>query len=96
MKVASCIIVLAVAVAFRMVGLGWGLPRTGRNYPYHPDEPVVALAALQVDFAHLQLSPRMFNYGSLSPYLDRLAVDATAATGWMDLKIGRASCRERV
>jgi hypothetical protein len=72
----------------RAVGLGWGLPQPGREYPYHPDEPELAIAVLRVDFGALQLSPRFFNYGSLSIYLDRLAVVAASRAGWVHLAAG--------
>jgi 4-amino-4-deoxy-L-arabinose transferase-like glycosyltransferase len=75
-----------LGLALRTLGLGWGLPQPSREYPYHPDEPVLAVAALQVDFGALQLSPRFFHYGSLSIYLDRLAVNAASRAGWINLK----------
>ncbi len=78
-------VALLIGLALRVAGLGWGLPAAGRGYPYHPDEPVVALATLRIDFGALQLSPRMFNYGSLSLYLDRLAINLVAAMGGVDL-----------
>ena len=80
-------LLLAAAVLLgllvRVAGLGWGLPRPGRDYPYHPDEPLLALAALRVEFGALQLSPRFYHYGSLSIYLDRLGVDAASRAGWI-------------
>lgn len=65
----------------RVLGLGWGLPGPTRAYPYHPDEPLLALAAFRVEFGTLHLSPQFFNYGSLPIYLDRLAYDGAARAG---------------
>ena len=75
--------VLGIAVLARLAGLSWGLPDRHRYYPYHPDEPVLAMAVWQVNFAALQLSPHFFNYGSLTIYLDRIAVDAASRFGWI-------------
>jgi hypothetical protein len=85
---ASWMVTLAVllSLALRVAGLGWGLPGPGRNYPYHPDEPLLALAVLRVDFQAVQLNPHFFNYGSLCIYLDRLAVDGAARAGLINLR----------
>jgi 4-amino-4-deoxy-L-arabinose transferase-like glycosyltransferase len=83
MRVAFVLLVLGLAVGLRAVGLEWGLPTAGRDYPYHPDEPVVALATLQIDLAAGRLTPGMYNYGSLCLFLDRLAVDLAAGAGWL-------------
>jgi 4-amino-4-deoxy-L-arabinose transferase-like glycosyltransferase len=72
---------LLIAGLLRISGLGWGLPTPQRHYPLHPDEPIVALAVLRIDLLNLQLNPGMFNYGSLSLYLDRLALDAMLLAG---------------
>jgi dolichyl-phosphate-mannose-protein mannosyltransferase len=82
------LVTVILGLALRTLGLGWGLPQPEREYPYHPDEPEMALAVLRVDFAALQLSPRFFNYGSLSIYLDRLAVNAASRAGWVHLASG--------
>jgi 4-amino-4-deoxy-L-arabinose transferase-like glycosyltransferase len=74
--------IMALSLILRVIGLNWGLPGPGRSYPYHPDEPLLAIAALQIDFAALQLSPRFFSYGSLPIYLDRLAFDVAGRVGW--------------
>src|SRR5688500_16381846 len=77
-RAARVVIALAVlsATLLRFAGLSWGLPTQQRHYPLHPDEPIVALAVLRLDPLSLQLNPGMFNYGSLSLYLDRLVLDA--------------------
>jgi hypothetical protein len=74
-----------IAALLRVSGLDWGLPTPARHYPLHPDEPIIALAVLRVDPLNLQSNPGMFNYGTLSLYLDRLVLDAVLATNLVRL-----------
>jgi 4-amino-4-deoxy-L-arabinose transferase-like glycosyltransferase len=78
---AGLLAIAALALLLRIIGMHWGIPTGTRFYPLHPDEPDIIYAALQVDFAHQQLSPRFFNYGSLYLYLCRLTIDIVAALG---------------
>jgi hypothetical protein len=79
------LLLFVVALAPRLVGLGWALPDASRYYSYHPDEVVLLAAIDRIQFSELRLSPKFFNYGSLYLYLCRAAIDLAAAAGWAHL-----------
>lgn len=91
---------VALAVLFaallRISGLGWGLPTPQRHYPLHPDEPIIALAVLRIDPLNLQFNPEMFNYGSLSLFLDRLVLDAMLLTETVPIAPGHPAGASRL
>lgn len=62
------------ALALRLWGIGWGLPNAGRHFSYHPDESVVAGAAMGVNPLLLLLDTGFYNYGSLSMLLAGAAI----------------------
>lgn len=61
------VIVLILALCFRLWGVGFGLP-----YLYHPDEPGNVIIAQNI-FKTGDLNPHYFNYPSLFFYLHALA-----------------------
>lgn len=76
-----------VALAIRLVGIGWGLKNDLHNQSYHPDEEVIFMYSQGVDPAHLKFTPGFYNYGTLYLTTLRVASDMTAAyTGGPDLK----------
>jgi 4-amino-4-deoxy-L-arabinose transferase-like glycosyltransferase len=83
------LLLFVIALAPRLIGLGWALPDASRYYSYHPDEAVLLWAIHQVRFRDLQLSPHFFNYGSLYLYLCRGALDLAATVGWVNLPPAR-------
>jgi 4-amino-4-deoxy-L-arabinose transferase-like glycosyltransferase len=61
------LLVCALALAVRLVGLGWGLPNELHVASYHPDEWSTVDTALGM-LRRGELDPRFFNYPSLSLY----------------------------
>lgn len=75
------IIIVILAAALRTWGIGWGLPASGGNFfSYHPDETMVLISAMRVNFFAGQLDTGFYNYGSLFIFLVNFAV--LLATGW--------------
>ena len=64
------LMIVALALVLRVIGLGWALPNAGRLFSYHPDESVVTGASLAVNPFAFQLDPHFYNYGSLSLLLN--------------------------
>src|ERR671917_72933 len=74
---------LALAAVLRTWGLTWGLPHSGRFYPYHPDESVLLHAVCRVNPLWGDFEPGFYNYGTLYIFLSRLAYDfSLVAFGW--------------
>jgi dolichyl-phosphate-mannose-protein mannosyltransferase len=94
--VAALVLLALLALGLRVLGLPWGLPEAGRYYPYHPDEPDLVVAVLNINFGALQLSPRFFNYGSLYLYFCRLGIDAAGALGRLNLMPPRIDASNRI
>jgi hypothetical protein len=59
-------LILGIAVAFRIWGLGYDLP-----YIYHPDEPL-SLSIIQPIFKTGDLNPHFFQYPSVFYYINAL------------------------
>ncbi|MFP4248616.1 MAG: ArnT family glycosyltransferase, partial [Armatimonadota bacterium] len=66
-QIAGIVVVLAVALAVRLVGIGWGLPDDTHLFSYHPDEFHSLRGALSLALG--DANPHFFNYGSLYLYL---------------------------
>ena len=66
-RVAGVAVVLAVALAVRLVGIQWGLPDGTHLFSYHPDEFHSLRGALSLALG--DANPHFFNYGSLYLYL---------------------------
>ena len=81
------LIVFVIALAVRLVGIGWGLKNDLHNQSYHPDEQDIFLFSQQIEPAHLKFTPGVYNYGTLYLSALRVASDMTAAyTGAPDPK----------
>lgn len=79
--------VFAIALAIRLVGIGWGLKNDLHNQSYHPDEEDIFRYSQGVEPAHLKFTPGVYNYGTFYLTSLRIASDMTAAyTGSPDLK----------
>lgn len=79
--------VFFVALAIRLLGIGWGLKNDLHNQSYHPDEPVIFSSAQQIEPAQLKFTPGFYNYGTLYLTILRVASDVTSAyTGAPDPK----------
>lgn len=61
--------IFLLALALRLIGLGWGLPTREHWYSYHPDEAQMLVAILSVDIFSGDFNPGFFNYPSLYIYL---------------------------
>jgi len=62
--------VLAIALALRLWGIGWGLPNAQHYFSYHPDENTVLFYAMNgINLFGGKLLPGYYNYGSLQLYL---------------------------
>jgi 4-amino-4-deoxy-L-arabinose transferase-like glycosyltransferase len=66
-------LVLLLALALRLWGIGWGLPSATHYFSYHPDESMVLLYAMSMNVFQGHLLPHFYNYGSLQLYLVLLA-----------------------
>ncbi|MCW5937462.1 MAG: glycosyltransferase family 39 protein [Fimbriimonadaceae bacterium] len=73
------------AFVLRAAGIGWGTPYEQRHWSLHPDEPVVALFASQVDPLSGDLVPTAYNYGTL--YLSLLSVADRVAGAWSPVEV---------
>ena len=79
--------IFAFSLAFRLVGLGWGLKNDLHNASYHPDEPVIFANSRAIEpgagqFAPSQPIPFFYSYGTLYLTLLRVASDVvTTYTG---------------
>ncbi|MBI3911374.1 MAG: glycosyltransferase family 39 protein [Armatimonadetes bacterium] len=74
---------LIASAVLRLWGIGWGLPHSGRYYPYHPDESVLLHVVCQVNPLWGDFAPGFYNYGTLYIFLCRLAYDCSAPfLGW--------------
>src|SRR5437879_2057805 len=69
--VAGLAALCGVGLALRCWALTWGLPNSGRYYPYHPDESVMLNAVCRVNPLWLEFAPTFYNYGSLTILLTR-------------------------
>lgn len=79
------VLVFAVALALRIIGLGWGLKNDLHSYSYHPDEPDIFLYSQAIEPGKGKFSPGFYNYGTLYLTALRIASDMTATyTGGMD------------
>ncbi len=73
--------VFVVALAIRLIGIGWGLPNEDRNQSLHPDEPVVWAYSQQVEPAKGRFTPGFYNYGTLYLTVLRITTDVVGAYG---------------
>ncbi|HVF85209.1 MAG TPA: glycosyltransferase family 39 protein [Abditibacteriaceae bacterium] len=64
------LVLFALALGVRLIGLNWGLPTSERFYSYHPDERQMLGAIATVVGG--DLNPHFFNYPSLFIYLSAL------------------------
>lgn len=71
--------IFAVALAVRLLGIGWGLPKATQHYSLHPDEWDVAFFALQIEPSHGDFDPGFYNYGTLYLTMVRVAGDVGSA-----------------
>ena len=69
-------LVLLLALALRLWGIGWGLPDANHAFSYHPDESMVVGNALVRPGQNL-LHTGFYNYGSLATLTDRFLLLAT-------------------
>lgn len=69
------------AFLIRMLGIGWGLPDSNKNYSYHPDEYVTWLASQNLDPAKGDFTPSFYNYGTLYLTLLNVGTSMTQAYG---------------
>lgn len=75
------LVVFFLALAIRLIGIGWGVPNKERYFSYHPDEPVNLMYARQMDFAKGDFDPGFYNYGTLYLTLIRLVDYQVSAFG---------------
>ncbi|MCH8979197.1 MAG: glycosyltransferase family 39 protein [Armatimonadetes bacterium] len=71
--------VFVVALAIRLIGIGWGLPNDVRNQSLHPDEPVVLAYSQQIEPVKGRFTPGFYNYGTLYLTITRIATDVVSA-----------------
>ncbi len=74
------LIVFTLALALRLLGIGWGLPNQVHQESYHPDEPVVWVYSQAIEPTKLKFTPGFYNYGTL--YLTTLKVASDVVAGY--------------
>ena len=87
-SVLAIIAVIILAAALRIWGIGWGLPTAQHFFSYHPDETIVLLSAMKVNFFAGQFDPGFYNYGSLYIFLVSLSVLMSVGFGLINLPSG--------
>jgi len=81
------ILVFAIALGVRLIGISWGLKNDLHNQSYHPDEGDIFSYSQAIEPAHLKFTPGFYNYGTLYLTTLKVASDMTAAyTGGIDPK----------
>lgn len=75
------LLVFAVALGLRLIGIGWGLPNGLHNQSYHPDEQVIWAYSQQIEPTKLDFTPGFYNYGTLYLTVLRIASDVVAGYG---------------
>jgi hypothetical protein len=73
--------IFLISFLLRLWGIGWGLPKEGQNWSYHPDEPVVYLYSRQIEPTQMDFEPGFYNYGTLYLTLLRVAGDVAETYG---------------
>ncbi len=74
------LIIFTIAIALRLMGIGWGLPNSKHQQSYHPDEPVVWAYSQGIQPAKLKFTPGFYNYGTL--YLTTLKIASDVVAGY--------------
>lgn len=74
------LILVVVALALRMIGIGWGLPNDKHHETFHPDESVVWAYSQAIEPTKLQFTPGFYNYGTL--YLTTLKIASDVVAGY--------------
>lgn len=74
-------LIFAIALGFRLIGIGWGLQNDLHNQSYHPDEEVIWTFSQAVEPAKLHFTPGVYNYGTLYLTLLRIGSDVVAGYG---------------
>ena len=87
-SVLAIIAVIILAAALRIWGIGWGLPAARHYFSYHPDETIVLLSAMKVNFFAGQFDPGFYNYGSLYIFLVSLSILFSFGFGLVNLPSG--------
>jgi MFS family permease len=67
-RLAPLLLLFALALIPRCLGLTWGLPNAGRWYSYHPDESTRQIVGAVVNIIQGDFNPHFFNYPSLTVY----------------------------
>ncbi len=76
-----------LSFAYRLIGIGWGLPNDLHHHSYHPDEPIVLMYSQEIEPGRLDFDPGFYHYGTLYLTLVRLAsAQVQAFTGGPDPK----------
>lgn len=73
--------VFALALAIRLIGIGWGLPNEVRNQSLHPDEPILWMYSQRIEPTRARFDPGFYNYGTLYLTLLRLSTDVVRGYG---------------
>lgn len=67
--------IVLLGLALRLCGLRWGLPCAAHVFSYHPDEAMLAGAAMAANPLLGDFTTSFYNYGSFIPLLLRIAAD---------------------
>lgn len=74
-------LIFAVALGLRLIGIGWGLKNDLHYQSYHPDELLNWAMAQQIKPAEGDFAPGAYNYPSLYLLMLRVASDVVAGYG---------------
>ncbi|MBC8065494.1 MAG: glycosyltransferase family 39 protein [Chlorobia bacterium] len=82
------LLIFAIALGLRLIGIGWGLPNEKHVQSYHPDEGYIWVRSQLIEPAKLNFTPHFYNYGTFYLTTLKLASDVVAgyAGGGVDPK----------
>jgi len=79
-----------VALALRLVGIGWGAPTDGRYLSWSPDEGSFTSMLYRMDPFHLNFNPGRFDIPSFTPYALAASLLVGSALGIVELRPDKA------
>ncbi len=81
----SAFILFILCVAFRLIGIGWGLPNDIHNQSFHPDETfIVHNYTENLEPGLFKFTPGNYNYPTLYPLMLRIAGDVVSTYSGTD------------
>ena len=83
-------LVVVLALALRLTGIGWGLPAEGRYLSWNPDEGTFTTMLYHMDPYRLNLNPGEFGVPSFTPYVLAGGLVVGKALGLVEVRPDKA------